>query len=50
LIEATGEGRASAVAFVGADLYAADVVADDRSATEDELRVLCLQVLELALD
>ena len=47
--EATGGGRASAVAFVGDDLYAADVVADGAGVTDDELRTLCLQVLELAL-
>lgn len=48
--EATGEGRASAVAFVGDDLYAADVVTGGTSATDDDLRNLCLQLLELALE
>jgi hypothetical protein len=48
--EAIGDGRASAFAFVGDDLYAADVVADGTSATGDDLRGLCLQLLELALD
>jgi hypothetical protein len=43
-------GRASAFAFVGDDLYAADVVADGTGATEADLRDLCLQLLELALD
>ena len=43
-------GRASAFAFVGDDLYAADAVADGTGATEADLRDLCLQLLELALD
>ncbi len=42
-------GRVSAVAFVGDDLHAADVVADSTGATEAQLRNLCLQVLELTL-
>lgn len=46
----TGSGRASAFAFVGDDLYAADVVADGTDASETDLRGLCLQLLELALD
>lgn len=46
----TDEGRASAVAFVGDDLYAVDVVADGTGATEADLRDLCLQLLGLALD
>jgi hypothetical protein len=44
------DGRVSAFAFVGDDLYAADVVADGAGATEAELRDLCLRLLELALD
>lgn len=47
---ATEVGRASAFAFVGDDLYAADVVADGGNASNAELRDLCLQLLELALD
>lgn len=43
-------GRANAFAFVGDDLYAADVMADGTGATEAELRTLCLQLLELTLD
>jgi hypothetical protein len=43
----TTAGRASAFAYAGDDLYAADVVAD--GAAEAELRALCLQLLELAL-
>jgi hypothetical protein len=43
-------GRASAFAFVGDDLYAADAVADGTGATEADLRALCLQLLELSLD
>lgn len=43
-------GRASTFAFVGDDLYAADVVADGTGATEAELRELCLRLLELTLD
>ncbi len=43
-------GRASAVAFLGDDLHAADVVADGTGSTEAELRDLCLQVLEKTLD
>ena len=43
------EGQASALAFVGNDLYAADVVAPGTGATEAELRGLCLQLLRLAL-
>jgi hypothetical protein len=46
-------GRASAVAFVGEDLYAADVVATDDGgggASEDELSALSLELLTLALD
>lgn len=39
-------GRASAVAFVGDDLYAADVVSDGDN---PDLQALCLQVLTLAL-
>jgi hypothetical protein len=46
---AFGPGRASAFAFVGDDLYAADVVADGTGATEEELRTLCLELLDLAL-
>jgi len=42
--------RASAFAFVGDDLYAADVVADGAGAAEADLRDLCLQLLELALN
>jgi hypothetical protein len=40
-------GRASAVEFVGDDLYAADVVADGAALP---MKDLCLQVLALALD
>lgn len=47
--QSTSGGRASAVAFLGDDLYAADVVADSTNTTDDELRTLCLQLLELAL-
>jgi hypothetical protein len=39
-------GRASAVAFVGDDLYAVDVFAD---VADDDLSDLCLQLLERAL-
>lgn len=39
-------GRASAIAFVGNDLYAADVVADG---ADDDLSSVCLGVLRLAL-
>jgi len=46
----SGPGRASAFAFVGDDLYAADVVADGTGATEAEVRDLCLQLLRLTLD
>lgn len=46
----TSPGRASAFAFVGDDLYAADVVADGTDATDTDLRDLCLQLIELALD
>ena len=46
----TGNGRASAFAFSGDDLYAADVVANGTDAAEGDLRNLCLQLLELALD
>ena len=41
--------RVSAVAFVGNDLYAVDVTSDGGGGRED-LRDLCLQLLELALD
>jgi len=44
------DGQASAFAFVGADLYAADVVAPGTGASEADLRDLCLQLLRLALD
>lgn len=44
------DGRASAFAFVGDDLYAADVIADGTGAAEADLRDLCLQLLDLALD
>jgi hypothetical protein len=43
------DGRASAFAFVGEDLYAADVVADGTGATAGELRSLALVMLDLAL-
>lgn len=39
-------GRASAFAFVGDDLHAVDVFADG---VDDDLRQLCLQLLELVL-
>jgi len=39
-------GRASAVAFIGDDVYAADVVAD---VDDPDLQELCLRVLTLAL-
>ncbi len=42
----TQPGRASAFAFVGDDLYAADVVADGAT---DDLQALCLEVLALTL-
>ena len=44
------DGQASAFAFVGGDLYAADVVAPGTGATEADLRALCLQLLRLTLD
>ena len=44
------DGQASAFAFVGSDLYAADVVAPGTGATEADLRALCLQLLRLTLD
>ena len=44
------DGQASAFAFVGNDLYAADVVAPGTGATEADLRALCLQLLRLTLD
>ncbi len=44
------DGQASAFAFVGNDLYAADVVAPGTGAAEADLRALCLQLLRLALD
>lgn len=43
-------GRASAVAFVGDDLYAADAVTDTADTNDTALHDLCLQVLDLALD
>ncbi len=43
------DGQASAFAFVGDDLYAADVVAPGTGATEADLRSLCLQLLRLTL-
>jgi len=48
----TVPGRASAVAFVGDDLYAADVVVDVvvDGATDADLLDLCLQLLALTLD
>lgn len=46
----TTDGRASAFAFLGDDLYAVDVVADGTGATEAEVRGLCLQLLDLILD
>lgn len=46
----TSDSRASAFAFVGDDLYAADVVADGTNATAADLRDLSLQLLGLALD
>jgi hypothetical protein len=46
----TSASRASVFAFVGDDLVAADVAADGTNATEADLRDLCLQLLELALD
>lgn len=46
----TSDTRASAFAFVGNDLYATDVVADSTNTTEADLRDLCLQLLDLALD
>lgn len=45
----TSDGRASASAFVGDDLYAADVVADGTNATAADVEELCLQLLGLAL-
>jgi hypothetical protein len=48
--ESIGPGRASAIAFVDEDLYAADVAADGTGTTEPELRALCLELLELAFD
>ncbi|MEA2901414.1 MAG: hypothetical protein QOH36_1301 [Actinomycetota bacterium] len=44
------DGQASAFAFVGNDLYAADVVAPGTGATEADLRDLCLQLIRLAID
>ncbi len=44
------DGRASAFAFVGDDLFAADVIADGTDASEADLRDLCLQLLDLSLD
>jgi hypothetical protein len=44
------DGQASAFAFVGNDLYAADIVAPGTGAIEADLRDLCLQLLRLALD
>jgi hypothetical protein len=44
------EGRASAFAFVGDDLYAADVVADGAAPAEAGLLDLCLDLLDLVLD
>lgn len=44
------DGQASAFAFVGNDLYAADVVAPGTGATEADLRNLCLQLLRMTLD
>ncbi|HEX7277487.1 MAG TPA: hypothetical protein VF244_08955 [Acidimicrobiales bacterium] len=44
------DGQASAFAFAGSDLYAADVVAPGTGATEADLRALCLQLLRLTLD
>ncbi|MEA2828437.1 MAG: hypothetical protein QOG43_2876 [Actinomycetota bacterium] len=46
----TDDGQASAFAFAGDDLYAADVVAPGTGAAEADLRNLCLQLLRLALD
>jgi hypothetical protein len=46
----TSNGRASAFAFAGDDLHAADVVADGTDATAADLRALCLQLLQLTLD
>jgi hypothetical protein len=46
----SSDSRVSAFAFVGDDLYAADVIADGTNATAADLRDLCLQLLELALD
>ena len=43
----SGPGRASAVALIGDDLYAADVTTDGAG---DDLTDVCLQVLELSLD
>ena len=49
----TVPGRASAVAFVGDDLYAADVVVDGATgagAADADLLDLCLRLLALTLD
>ena len=43
----SGPGRASAVALVGDDLYAADVTSDGAG---DDFTDMCLEVLELSLD
>ena len=44
------DGQASALAYVGDDIYVADVVAPGTGATEADLRALCLQLLRLTLD